>query len=556
MAQPRLSPQDDHDGPLSLTQIRDLIQPVQPLARPLPSKVQVVIVGAGPAGLTAANLLGKMGVATLLLDARTTTSEQPKAIAIDDEYMRLLASVDLEQAMAHHHSAPFGIWFMGADRQPVIKVAGAMTPNGFGRRSAIMQPVFEKILLAGATSHPSVQVCLGVEVSGLTQNPNGVTVRAGAAVIECDYVLACDGARSAIRSALGIGFVGTRIDEPHLVVDLADFPDQSPYSRFFCDPRRPLNSVPSVYGGRRIEFMLNPADDRDYLLSDVGIRELVDRHTPYKGVELHIIRRAIYGFSEKIADCLHDGRVFLLGDAAHVMPPFGGQGMNTAARDANNLCWKIAKVLNGMAPASLLDTYDAERRPQISAIVKYSVLIGRFANVRSRPLAYLRDAILRTVQLAPKVRRFFSEMRYMPRPAILRGLIAPSTRFQSFVGVTFPRWSLLRDSGLVPVDELAGNNFCLLGIGVGAQDLIEASQHRLWRDLAPTLAVIGQPGTGQSPGVHHGSFAGAPPAEAASLQGTICVIRPDRYVAAVTTPGAAAGTFDTLYQQLQGGLST
>src|SRR6185503_4224770 len=139
---------------------------------------------------------------------------------------------------------------------------------------------------------------------------------------------------------------------------------------------------------------------------------------------------------------LQNGRVFLLGDAAHVMPPFGSSGMNTGARGAYNLCWKIAFVLRGLARPDILDSYDPERRPQIEAVVRYSMLVGRLANIRSWPLAVVRDAFFAAVNLIPRVKRYFREMRYMPRPVITRGLIVARRDRPGLVGRVFPRLAL------------------------------------------------------------------------------------------------------------------
>jgi 3-(3-hydroxy-phenyl)propionate hydroxylase len=547
MTSPFPFPADPSGAVLSLDDVRVLTMPLQAPVGPLPTRVQVVVVGAGPAGLTAANLLGQYGIDTLVLDARPSVSDQPKAIAIDDEYMRLLASLGLGRAIERHHSAPFGIWFMGANRKPVIKVKGAETSNGFGRRCAVMQPVFEQILLAGALGRECVNVRFDASVDAVSQDTEGAEVRVGDQLVRCDYLLGCDGAGSFVRTSMGAKLVGSRIDEPHLVVDLADFPDQVPYSRFFCDPRRPFNSVPSVYGGRRIEFMLNPDDNQEFLLSDAGVQHLVDRHTPYAGADLQIIRRAIYGFSEKIADHLQIGRVFLLGDAAHVMPPFGGQGMNTAARDANNLCWKIAAVLQKRASEQLLKSYDPERRPQISSIVKYSVLVGRFANIRSKPLAFLRDAFFRATQFVPGVRQFFGEMRYMPRPRILADLLGPvEDRFKSMIGVTFPRWILLSGPDIVTVDDLAGDGFALVGIDVPAEALLTAARHPLWAGKVPCLIALSASDRPAQFGVASARFHGGVPGEGKLLQGAICVVRPDRYTASIFTPETAMVSLDKL----------
>ena len=536
---------------LSLEETLALIAPAPGPTDAIPSSVDVLIVGAGPVGLTAANLLGSYGVDCLLVEQKSVTSDMPKAIAVDDEYMRVLDGVGLIPVLTPHVSRPFGVHFISPFGFVLVKVPGFVTPNGFGNRNAVLQPVFEKLLLEGSRRYPGVRCRFGAAVARIVQEGDRVSVtlhtEAGPREIAARYVLACDGARSFVRGALGIPFLGTRIDEPHLVVDLADFPDQVDHSRFFCNPARPVNSVPAPYGGRRLEFMLSPNDDRQRILTDAGIRELIDRHTPYRGVPLHILRRAVYGFSERIAARLQDGRVFLLGDAAHVMPPFGGQGMNTGARDAANLCWKLASVLRGDASTRIPASYEAERRAHIEAIVGYSVRVGRLANIRSRALAGLRDIGFALANLLPSVRRYFREMRQMPRPFLTEGLLAPGAAEDGVTGRILPRLQLSDAAGeSISLDEAAGPWFALIGLDVAYETLTAAAEHPLWRRLRPRLVALAAPSSvgGLSVAQERGRDL------IARHRGTILVLRPDRYVAGLAPADAFGQLSDRLDELL------
>src|SRR5262249_5924561 len=220
-------------------------------------------------------------------------------------------------------------------------------------------------------------------------------------------------------------------------------------------------------------------DDREQIKSFESIQRLVKQHTPYADVELKVIRSAVYGYSARVAGQLQKHRVFLLGDPAHVMPPFGSSGMNTGARDANNLCWKIALVLNKLVPADILESYEPERRPQIEAVVKYSVLVGRLANIRSWPLAIVRDAFFAAANLIPSVRKYFREMRYMPKSVITRGLIVANQQHRpqsDLVGRVFPRLSLRSGDVKLDFDELCGNGFALIGLDVDPGNLKKISE--------------------------------------------------------------------------------
>ncbi len=523
---------------LTLAETLELIAPVEGPRDQLPELVDVLIVGAGPVGLTVANLLGSFGVDCLLIEQKPVTSDMPKAIAVDDEYMRLLDRLELTRELSSHTSRPFGVYFISPFGFVLVKVPGFITPNGFGNRNAVLQPVFEKILLQGCGRFANVRRHYGASLSAISQDgalvATTVQTDAGAREVKARYVLACDGARSFVRTALDVPFPGTRIDEPHLVLDLADFPDQVDHSRFFCNPARPVNSVPAPYGGRRMEFMLSPDDDREHILSDAGIRELVDRHTPYRGVRLNIIRRAIYGFSERVAERLHDGRVFLLGDAAHVMPPFGGQGMNTGARDAANLCWKLVSVLHGDADPAVLASYDPERRQHIRATVDYSVKVGRLANIRSRGLSIIRDMGFALANLLPNVRRYFREMRYVPRPFLTQGLLVHRPEGDDGItGRILPRLGLINADGeATSIDQAAGPWFALVGLEVPLSQLQSLVHLSPWSRLKPSLVslvtnpVAGQDGIGLfSVNDERGRTL------LARHAGKILVLRPDRYVA-------------------------
>ena len=540
---------------LTLAETLALIAPVDGPQDPCPRSVDVVIVGAGPVGLTVANLLGSYGIDCLLIEQRAETSDLPKAIAVDDEYMRLLDGLDLSGILGPHLSPPFGIHFLSRLGFALVKVPGFITPNGFGNRSAILQPVFEKVLLDGCRRFSQVRIHFDASLSTISQQSDAVVmqVKTSSCLFEvrARYVLACDGARSFVRGAAGIDFPGTRIDEPHLVLDLADFPDQVAHSRFFCNPMRPVNSVPAPYGGRRIEFMLHPTDDRERILSDAGIRELVDRHTPYRGVPLHIIRRAIYGFSERIADRLQDGRLFLLGDAAHVMPPFGGQGMNTGARDAANLCWKLAAVLHGQASPAVLLSYDQERRGHIRAIVDYSVRVGRLANIRSPLLGLARDLAFALANTLPSVRKYFREMRYVPRPFLKQGLlVGDPAHDDGITGRIVPRLNLLAaDVPAVSIDQAAGAWFALVGLEVPLAELQKAARLPPWQDLQPRLvALVGEPAAGDHNTETYRVDDERGRAFLERNRSRIMIVRPDRYVAGcapITSFGSLGSQFAT-----------
>lgn len=533
-----------HSPRLALEDVQRLIAPQEGPTCDLPSSADVVIIGAGPIGLTAANLLGSMGIDAVVLEQNAVTADLPRALLVDDEYMRLLASLGLLDAVAPHSSPPFGIHFVGMDGRPLIKVRPFRTPNGFHNRNGVMQPLLEKVLLEGAKRFSNLRVSYRRKLLRIVPTSSGydLTYLAGSEerTLATRFILGCDGSRSFVRGELQIPFDGERIEEPHLVLDLADFPDDAPHSRFFCNPRRPFNSIPTPYGGRRIEFMLMPGDDANTIATESSTRRLIDRFTPYKGAKITAIRRVVYSYSARIARTMHKDQAFLLGDAAHVMPPFGASAMNTGARDAANLCWKLGMVLRNEAGDSLLHTYDTERREQVKNIISYSVRIGRLANIHSVMLAWLRDKAIRCATVIPAIRSYFEEMRYMPKPFLRHGFVLHEDNGSSRIGRTFPRLKLIGPGGeQTNFDAVAGKGFVLVGVDAAKADLDEIGRHPLIARLHPKILSLA---TGSEPGAFRILPDDVLKTDSSSA-GIAMLVRPDRYV-------AAAGTKRTLITHL------
>ncbi|MFM0283819.1 FAD-dependent monooxygenase [Paraburkholderia sediminicola] len=553
-------------GALTFEETQETMRPMQGPLDDLPTSTDVLIVGAGPIGLTAANVLGRLGVNVVLLEKNDQTSELPKAIAVDDEYMRLLDVIGLAAPLEAHRTAPFGIHFMSPLGFALVKVPGFTTPNGFGIRSAVLQPVLEKILLDGARRYESVKIRYASEINELSQHGETIAVKlvtddGTSRMISAKYLLGCDGARSFVRQHLGIKFDGSRISEPHLVIDAAEFPDQSPYSRFFCNPRRPLNSIPAPYGGRRLEFMLMPGDTREEITSSASIRKLLDESSPYRGVDIKVIRSTVYGFSERIASELRVGRVFLLGDAAHVMPPFGGQGMNTGARDVANLSWKMVLGLRNLASDTFFDSYDHERRHHIRQIIDYSVRVGKVANIRSWPLALTRDLAFALINSVPAFRRYFGEMRYMPKPCMKSGfLVTDEVHKGGIVGKVFPRMLWQRTWGEeTNIDQLAPYRFALIGVDLPIDTLRIMKNDPFWLQLDPIVILL-KPHPNSTPQVASLSTTSEDdvvtvfsddPSLFDKYVGRVITVRPDRYVAAVCRPSEFSEVTQTLAMKMR-----
>ena len=369
----------------------------------------VAIIGCGPVGALAANLLGRAGLSVLVVEREAAPFPLPRAVHLDHEMMRLFQSAGVIDRVLPDMRDTEGHLHIGADHGVIryMGTVGKPRPFGWSNDYFFYQPELEAHLREGFAALPTVELRLGTEFIGLHQHADRVALDLGTEQAEARWVIACDGARSAVRKAIGVGLQDLDFEEPWLVVDaevdgdvrfpdLTGVPDAAnlqQLSVMLCDPARPATIVPGRGNHRRWEFMLLPGEDDAAMMRPGKVAELV---APYlDGVPHEIVRAATYRFHGLIAERWQVGRVFLAGDAAHQTPPFFGQGMCHGMRDVANLAWKMAMVASGDAPAALLDSYQAERDPHVRAVITAAVEAGRYICMLDPAAAAARDAEMR-----------------------------------------------------------------------------------------------------------------------------------------------------------------
>ena len=444
----------------------------------------VAIIGCGPVGAFAANLLGKCGLSVLVIEQEANPYPLPRAVHLDHEMMRLFQSAGVIDRVAGDMRDTEGHLHVGADHGVIryMGTIGRARPFSWSNDYFFYQPELEDHLRAALADYPNITVQLGVAFEGLEQDENGVTLRLSEGRTEqARYVIACDGSRSAVRKALGIALDDLDFEEPWLVVDaevdgpvrfpdlwgVPDGADLQKLSVMMCDPKRPATIVPGRGNHRRWEFMLLPGEDDQAMMEPDAVAALVE---PYlSGVPHKVVRAATYRFHGLIAERWRMGGVFLAGDAAHQTPPFFGQGMCHGLRDVANLAWKLELVLRGCAPDALLDSYQPERDPHVRAVISAAVGAGRYICMLDPQAAAERDAQMRE---AAKGAQHGTAADLIP--AIGTGIVAVGTtgageRFiQPRVGerllddVTGHGWRLFSltpvEGGDVTVIDLAGLN--------------------------------------------------------------------------------------------------
>ncbi|MFR9779642.1 bifunctional 3-(3-hydroxy-phenyl)propionate/3-hydroxycinnamic acid hydroxylase [Micromonospora sp. MS34] len=374
--------------------------------------VPVVIIGAGPTGLTAATLLAQYGVECLILERWESIYPQPRAVALDDEVHRILARLGLRDEFAAISRPHRGLRLLDRNMRVLAEFQRdvAQGRHGYPQGSLFDQPELEAILRGNLARYDSATLRGNAEVTALTQDASGVRVEftdtaTGAHESVCAaYVLGCDGANSLTRASTGASMQDLGFTQRWLVIDVATEAalDQWEGVHQLSDPARAGTYMRVGKTRYRWEFPLTPGETADDYRAPARLHPLISRWTRNIPVaELEIIRAAEYTFRAQLADRWRDRRVFLLGDAAHLTPPFIGQGMCAGLRDAMNLAWKLAGVLDGTLAETVLDTYEIERKHHARAMIKLAKFIGTAMTAGGELGNIIRRAVAPRLHLVP-----------------------------------------------------------------------------------------------------------------------------------------------------------
>ncbi len=523
--------------------------------------VDALVIGAGPIGLVIANLLGRYGISTLVAERNSGLADMPRAVALDDEGMRTLQMAGLVEAAAPHMLLGYDHRLFGRNGRLLLSVDPASREHGYPKRNRFHQPILEEILLAGVDRFPGVDIAFGHELTAFEGDADGVTARfalaeGGERALRARILIGADGGNSAVRRMAGLRMDGESHAEPWIVIDTEANDDTARYSRAIGDPSRPTVNVPGVEGRRRYEFMLLPGEDPEAAASDAAVAKLL---APFCDLDrVRVTRRTVYTFHSLIAERFSQGRrIFLAGDAAHMMPPFQGQGMNSGMRDASLLAWRVAAVLRGQLGAGLLDSYDAERRPHAREMMLLSQRVGRILMTRSPVRALLRDMMFGVLTRLPGTGRYLREMRFKPQPDAASGFFAGPA--DGIAGKLFPQPDILTiDGRRVPLDSVLRDGFAILHLTDAPFDPRPAFGHPFWARIAPTHLLVLPGGLTRTPeGIAQvADIGGSVRAAAGGRRGIALLLRPDRYLAAVIEQGRADEVATALEALADGGDTT
>ena len=474
----------------------------------------VLVIGAGPVGVTLALMLAREGLSVIAADRSDGIYPLPRAAHIDHEIVRVLQAVGAAEAVMATSRIAARYDFLTATGEVLLSFdsTGAKTSSGWPPSNMIHQPSLEAALRERLAEAGDAELRNGWTLTGLVSSDDAVTAgfatAEGVRSVRARYLVGCDGARSTVRELAGIGLDDLRFDEPWLVIDtIVHDPSRLPDLNLqICDPARPTTCVQMGAGRHRWEFMMLPGETAEQVSEPAFIDALLKPWNVEGAVSFE--RSAVYRFHALVARDWRLGRVFLAGDAAHQTPPFAGQGLCAGLRDAANLAWKLGAVLRGGANEALLDSYQTEREPHVRAFIDLALMMGRTVCITDPAAAAARDAAMLAQRAKGK-----SPSRPLGAPPLTGGCLMSGS---PGAGEVFPQPWTADGSRL---DDVAGEGAWLISRcdtgpaeGVKALSLESASLRPFADDIANWLdkhgaeAVLVRPdryvfGTGTAEGL-------------------------------------------------------
>ncbi len=512
----------------------------------------VIQIGYGPVSATLALMLGRQGRSVAVCERWSRRYPLPRAVCVDHELYRVLAANGMGDVLPRvTQKGPLYQWFNADWRELLVIDWSAPSISGGPEVNFVHQPTLEEALDEAVGALPTVDLHLGWEVTAVDQDEDRARVhlRHGdtgeVKELSARYVVGCDGANSLVREAIGGGREDRGFEADWLVIDVLLKEGVTieglgiPAAGQYCNPERPTTIVPAgVREGRtfrRWEFMRLPGEGVEDLEREERVWELL---RPWAGPDdIELVRHKVYNFRSLLANRWRDRRLLIAGDAAHVMPPFMGQGMCSGMRDAWNLAWKLGLILDGKADDRLLDTYQPERLPHVGQITEMSIYLGKIICLPDAEAAAARDAEFLGGTAEPPP----------PFPSMVDGLLQRDREgtIAAGAGLLSPHVDVLREGQRARLDQVTGGGFVVVTRGFDAEAVLDS-------EAADALAAFGAQFVTLGDGENGVRDLDGRLDDFLTAQGwAAMIVRPDYYVyGGVAAQGDVGGLVDDLLADL------
>ncbi|KAB0548644.1 bifunctional 3-(3-hydroxy-phenyl)propionate/3-hydroxycinnamic acid hydroxylase [Pseudomonas argentinensis] len=528
---------------------------------------QVVIVGGGPNGIAMAHYMGHHGIECVVLELAEGILPYPRAVGMDDEALRVLQGIGIADIAIRDMICDVPLRYYNARGVCFAEVKPTVAEYGWPMRNIFMQQLLEGTLREALPRHTSVDLRLGHEMLDLSQNEEGVTLQVKGAdgepyELHAQYVVGADGGRSCVRKKLGIELLGMTHPRKWVVVDVTNDSLDAPYTALHADPERPFVCIYLPYRQRRWEFMLKEGEDEAKMCEEATIRRLIRGHIGDAVDALEIVRIRAYTHNSRVAARFVEGRVALVGDAAHISPPWAGQGLNSGLRDVANLAWKLVAVLKGRAAPEIIASYDIERRGHATDLIGLADNMGAVLGLTNPLMAGVRDWLFQAVNTVDNLRSHLLEFKFKPKATIIKGLVyheREELREGDLVGQLFVQ-PCVEDAerNKRRLDEVLGDSYAVLGYRVNPTAELSDATKAYWARWNTRFIQVNRSRSGSrnQPLSADGVISVEDVDNKlgnwfAKVRDCVVIVRPDRFVAAITTPER----LESVLAKLQGQLS-
>lgn len=501
----------------------------------------VVIVGAGPVGTFLAIWLGQRGKKVKLVERWMRHYELPRAVTYDHEIARILATlgIDSENDPAINFHDELYYWKNASRENIQIVDWQSQSASGWRVRYWFNQPELEKRFLAMAAKLPTVETIRGYDAINLSEDPHGVTLTLkqnreeyGAdgklRTIRAKFVVGADGANSFVRNALGIENEDKGFFYDWLILDMIPKGEyvMKPAQWQLCDPKRPTTIVPGGPGRRRWEFMVLQGESAEEMQKPENAWRLLE---PWgiRPDNADLERSAVYRFQARWATQWNKGRCLIAGDAAHLMPPFAGEGMCAGIRDALAAAWRLDGILDGKFGVEVLDSYTTERKEHAKHYINFSQDLGKIICIAEDQQAAERDA---------RMKAELEARNFAPVPTDIcqlgRGVWCDESAHAGELSV---QGVVNKDGTQGRFDQAVGTGWSVIAYDADPTEALTPEQRAQIELLEGRLVRIGAPGSACDAEDVSGTYA----EWMKKIDAKYVLVRPDFYVAVTANSPAA-----------------